>query len=171
MAIAWIAVGVILIAVELHHFAFYALFVAVGCFAAAVVAVVAPDAIALQVATAVVVAAAGLLLLRGRVSAAFGHRHESNGQRGVHGGLVGQEVVTLDVVGGVGRVGHVQLAGERWLAISGADLPIGPGTHVLVTGVQGTTLIVWPVSGELPAYIEPDDEDAPRPLDGEQEPS
>jgi membrane protein implicated in regulation of membrane protease activity len=171
MAIAWIAVGIVLIAVELHHLAFYALFVAVGCFGAAVVALVAPDAIALQVAVAIVVAAAGILLIRGRVSAAFGHRHESNGQRGVHGGLVGQEVETLDVVGGADRVGHVQLAGERWLAISGADLPIGPGTRVLVTGVQGTTLIVWPVGGELPAYLEVDEGDAPRPLDGEQEPS
>ena len=59
MAIAWIAVGVVLLAVELHHFAFYALFAAVGCFAAAVVAVVAPDAIAVQVVVAVVVAAGG----------------------------------------------------------------------------------------------------------------
>jgi len=55
LAIAWIAVGIVLIAVELHHLAFYALFVAVGCFAAAVVAVAVPDAIALQVAVAVVV--------------------------------------------------------------------------------------------------------------------
>ena len=54
MAIAWIAVGVLLIAVELHHLALYALFVAVGCLAAAVVAVVWPDALAVQVLVAVV---------------------------------------------------------------------------------------------------------------------
>ena len=44
----------------------------------------------------------------------------------------------------------MQLAGERWLAISGADVPLPPGTRVLITGVEGTTLIVWPADGQLP---------------------
>jgi membrane protein implicated in regulation of membrane protease activity len=64
----------------------------------------------------------------------------------VHGGLVGQEVVTLDRVSGPGA-GHVRLAGERWLAVSGAGQPIPAGTTVLVTAVDGTTLVVWPVDG------------------------
>ena len=97
MTIAWIAVGVVLIAVELHHMAFYALFAALGCFAAAAVSSVAPGAVAAQVATAVVVAAAGIVLIRGRVSAAFAHRHEGEHVPGVHGGLIGQEVLTLDL--------------------------------------------------------------------------
>jgi membrane protein implicated in regulation of membrane protease activity len=150
LTIAWIAVGVVLIAVELHHLAFYALFAALGCFAAAAVASIAPDAIAAQVVTAVVVAAAGILFVRGRVSAAFAHHYEGPRARGVHGGLVGQEVFTLDSVGESGRVGHVRLAGERWLAVSGSDHPIPPGTRVVVTAVEGTTLIVWPVDGEVP---------------------
>jgi membrane protein implicated in regulation of membrane protease activity len=139
-----------LIALELHHMAFYALFVAVGAFAAAAVAVIAPDAIALQTGAAVVVAGAGIVGLRGKVSA-FVHRREG-GHRlpGVHGGFVGQEVLTLDEVGGTGRPGHVRLAGESWLAVSGGDHPIAAGTAVLVTAVQGTTLIVWPVDGHLP---------------------
>ncbi len=53
MVIAWIVAGVVLLAVELHHFALYALFVAVGCFAAAIVAVLAPNATAAQIAAAV----------------------------------------------------------------------------------------------------------------------
>ena len=150
MTIAWIAVGVVLIAVELHHLAFYALFAALGCFAAAAVASVAPDAVALQVVTALVVAAAGILLARGWVSAAITHHYDGPRASGVHGGLVGQEVYTLDSVGDSDRVGHVRLAGERWLAVSGSDQPIPPGTKVLVTAVEGTTLIVWPVDGQLP---------------------
>jgi membrane protein implicated in regulation of membrane protease activity len=140
-----------LIALELHHMAFYALFVAAGAFAAAAVAVVAPDAIALQTGAAVVVAGAGIVGLRGKVSA-FVQRHEGGAHRlpGVHGGLVGQEVLTLDEVGVDGRPGHVRLAGENWLALSGGDHPIAAGTVVLVTAVQGTTLIVWPVDGHLP---------------------
>ena len=82
---------------------------------------------------------------------------------------MGQEVVTLDLVGGVGRVGHVELAGERWLAISGGDVALPAGTKVLVTGVEGTTLIVWPAGGHLPVdgLIEADS--GPLIDDGEQE--
>jgi membrane protein implicated in regulation of membrane protease activity len=149
LTVAWIAVGVVLIAVELHHMAFYALFAALGCFAAAVVSAVAPGAVAAQVATAVIVAAAGIVFVRGRMSAAFAHRHEGEHVPGVHGGLIGQEVLTLDRVGGLDEVGHVRLAGERWRAVSGSDAPIPAGTKVLVTEVRGTTLTVWPVDGHV----------------------
>jgi membrane protein implicated in regulation of membrane protease activity len=148
VAIAWIVAGVVLLGIELHHLAFYAVFAAAGCFAAAIVAVALPDAILLQALAAVAIAVLGILLLRPRVNAALQH-HRRTGDRspGVHGGLVGQEVVTLDRVGGPGRAGHVRLAGENWLAVSGADQPIPAGTTVLVTAVDGTTLIVWPVNG------------------------
>jgi len=168
LTIAWIAVGVVLIAVELHHLAFYALFAALGCFAGAAVASIFPDAVAVQVVTAVVVAAAGILLVRSRVSAAFAHHYEGDRARGVHGGLVGQEVLTLDLVGGLERVGHVRLAGERWRAVSGAEVPIPPGTKVLVTAVEGTTLTVWPVDGDLPLDAPLEAGEGPS-LDNEQE--
>ena len=171
MTLAWIAVGVVLIAVELHHLAFYALFAAVGCFAGAAVASVFPDAVAVQVATAVVVAGLGILLVRGRISAAFAHHYEVQRARGVHGGLVGQEVLTLDLVGGLDRVGHVRLAGERWRAISGDDAPIPPGTRVLVTAVQGTTLVVWPVGDPLPPEWQLEAGEGPRLEKGEEEQS
>lgn len=169
MTLAWIAVGVVLIAVELHHLAFYALFAALGCFAGAAVAAIFPDAIAAQVATAVAVAGLGILFVRGRMSAAFAHHHEVERARGVHGGLVGQEVLTLDLVGGVDRVGHVRLAGERWRAISGDDAPIPAGTRVLVTAVQGTTLIVWPIDGSLPRERRPEAGEGQRLEKGEEE--
>jgi membrane-bound ClpP family serine protease len=87
----------------------------------------------------------------------------------VHGGLVGQEVLTLDLVGGSDRVGHVRLAGERWRAISGDDAPIPPGTRVLVTAVQGTTLTVWPVGGELAPEWKLEAGEGPRLEEGEEE--
>ena len=156
MAIAWIVAGVVLIAIELHHFAFYALFAAIGCLAAALVAVAAPDALVLQVLAAVVVTAVGIALVRPKVSEAFVNRRGGDALPGVHGGLVGQEVVTLDRVGGPDHAGHVRLAGERWLAVSGAGTVIPAGTTVLVTAVDGTTLVVWPVDGHaLPAEEQP----------------
>jgi membrane protein implicated in regulation of membrane protease activity len=155
MAIAWIAVGVLLIAVELHHLALYALFVAFGCLAAAAVAVVSPDALAVQVVVAVVVSLLGVLLVRPRVSG-FMRRQGGHRGAGVHGGFVGHEVVTLDMVGDADNIGHVELAGERWRAVSGSDHPLPAGTKVLITGVQGTTLIVWPADGHLPVDLQGD---------------
>lgn len=154
MAIAWIVVGVLLLAVELHHLAFYVLFVAIGCLAAAIVAVVAPDAIALQVAAAVLVSVGGLLLIRPRVNALAARGGSGHRGTGVHGGFIGHEVTTLDVVGGADRVGHVELAGERWRAVSGSDVALPAGTRVLITGVEGTTLIVWPTDGHMPVDLE-----------------
>jgi hypothetical protein len=59
MAIVWLVIGVGLLLIELRHLAFYALFVAVGCFGAGVVALAAPSAIGVQAVVAVVLAAAG----------------------------------------------------------------------------------------------------------------
>ncbi len=153
MAIAWITVGVLLIAVELHHLALYALFVAVGCIAAAAVAVVWPSALFVQVVVAVVVSILGVLLVRPRVSGLVARQGGHRG-KGVHGGFIGHEVLTVDTVGDEDNVGHVDLAGERWRAVSGSDHPLPAGTKVLITGVQGTTLIVWPADGHLPVDLQ-----------------
>ena len=155
MVFVWLILGVVLLAFEIHHFAFYALFGANGAFAAAVVALIAPSAIPLQLAVAVLAAALGILVVRPHVSERLHHQHEGKLGRGVHGALVGEEVMTLDVVGGSHSPGHVLLAGERWLAFSGADRPIPARTHVLVTAVRGTTLEVWPLEGET-GFIDTD---------------
>src|SRR5205814_7807404 len=122
----WLVLGVVLLLFELHHLAFYALFGAVGSLAAAVVALFVPSAVGLQAGVAVGLAVAGVVAVRPFVSTAFAHRREGHATRGVHGGLIGQQAVTLDQVGGAHHVGHVRLAGERWLAISGEGGTIPP---------------------------------------------
>jgi membrane protein implicated in regulation of membrane protease activity len=145
VVVVWLVIGALLFLFELRHLAFYALFGAVGSLAAAIVAAVAPSAVPVQAAVAVAVAAAGVVGARPYVSRAFASRREGHVARGVHGGLVGQEALTLDEVGSAHQVGHVRLVGERWLAVSGNGMPIAARTTVLVTAVQGTTLVVLPV--------------------------
>jgi membrane protein implicated in regulation of membrane protease activity len=145
MAIVWVVLGVVLLLVELRHLAFYALFAAVGSLAAAAVAVAAPSAVPLQLLVAVAVAVAGVLAVRPAVSRAFPRHLGGHVARGVHGGLVGQSAFTLDDVGSSHQRGHVRLTGERWLAVSGAGTTIPAHTAVLVTAVEGTTLVVWPI--------------------------
>jgi membrane protein implicated in regulation of membrane protease activity len=168
VVVVWLVIGVLLVLVEMHHLAFFALFAAIGSFAAALVSVVAPGAIAVQAGVAVGVSAAGLVAVRPFVSQAFAARRGGHVVRGVHGGIVGHEAVTLDHVGDAHRGGHVRLTGERWLAVSGSGRPIGPDTTVVVTAVQGTTLVVWPLDDlELPeAAAELGDGD----LDGDDTP-
>jgi membrane protein implicated in regulation of membrane protease activity len=145
MIILWVAIAVGLVFFELHHLAFFALFGALGAVAAAIVAAFAPGAVVPQVAVAVVVAALGVVAVRPYVSRAFEHRRGiGKVARGVHGGLVGEQAITLDEVGDAHAPGHVRMAGERWLAITEhGRLPAG--TRVLVMAVRGTTLMVWPV--------------------------
>jgi membrane protein implicated in regulation of membrane protease activity len=148
MLVVWLVLGLALLAVEAHHLAFYSVFVAIGAFAAAIVALFAPGVLAAQVATAVAVSALGIVLLRPFVRQRFQPRGVGRLGRGVHGSLVGEEVVTLDEVGDTHHVGHVRLAGERWLAVAELGEPIPSGTRALVTTVRGTTLVVIPVDAD-----------------------
>ena len=99
MVVAWLVFGSLLLLFELHHLAFYALFGTIGSVAAAVVALFFPSAVAAQVGVAVGVALAGVVAIRPFVSKAFESHHAGHVARGVHGGLVGEEAITLDVVG------------------------------------------------------------------------
>jgi inner membrane protein len=167
MVVAWIVVALALVAFELHHLAFFALFGALGAVAAAIVALAAPNAVGLQLIVAIAVAAVGTLTLRPYVSKIIHRRSDGHVALGVHGGLVGVHAVTVDLVGEVAaamvagdgsgpRAGHVRLAGEQWLAVSGSDDAIAPHTEVVVTAVNGTTLTVWPVNptASVPALID-----------------
>jgi membrane protein implicated in regulation of membrane protease activity len=141
VVIVWIVLAVALLAVELHHLAFFAMFGAVGSLAAAVVAWFAPSLVAVQILVAVGVAAVGVVLVRPYVSRAFAVRGPGVRIGGVHGGLIAARGVAIDEVGGH-HAGHVRLLGENWLAVSWDDEPIPPTTPVIVMGVNGTTLTV-----------------------------
>jgi membrane protein implicated in regulation of membrane protease activity len=146
MVFVWVVLGIAFVLFELHHLAFYALFVAVGCFAAAVAAVIGPEAYIAQAVVASVASVAGIGLVRPTLRAAYERRHPGAlVSRGVHGGIIGQEALALDEIGDAHAPGHVRLVGERWLAIAESGPSITAGTTVLVTAVRGTTLVVLPV--------------------------
>jgi membrane protein implicated in regulation of membrane protease activity len=146
MALAWLVLSVILIAIELHHVAFYAMFGALGAAVGAIVAYFAPSALTAQVASALVATGVGVMFARPYVSHAFAQQRGGRVAVGVHGGLVGETVFTTDVVSEkIG--GHVLLAGETWLAVSGDHTTLPPGTSVIVISVRGTTLTVMATDG------------------------
>jgi membrane protein implicated in regulation of membrane protease activity len=146
MVAFWFVAGLALLAVELHTVAFYSIFIAIGSLAAGLLALFVPDsAIWVQAALAAVVSLIGLIAIRPYASRTFLHGSGGVVSRGVHGGLVGQEALTLDTVGDEHHPGHVALASERWLAVTDSAQPLTADTAVTVTAVRGTTLLVRPI--------------------------
>jgi membrane protein implicated in regulation of membrane protease activity len=142
VVVIWIVLAAVLVAVELHHLALFAIFGAAGAVVAAVTAVVAPHAIGIQILAAIAVTALGLVAVRPYVSTAFAHRQDGLPvARGVHGGLVGARGMTIDDVPRL-EPGHVRLFGETWLAVAVGDRTIAAETPVTVVSVRGTTLAV-----------------------------
>jgi membrane protein implicated in regulation of membrane protease activity len=141
IALIWLGLAVALVALEMHHMAFYALFGAVGAIVAAGLAVLLPSAVALQVGCALAATAVGVFLVRPYVSKAFLRTHGEAAARGVHGGFVGETVLVLDTVSSTPG-GHVRLIGERWLARTASDEVLPPESKAIVVEVSGTTLTV-----------------------------
>ena len=146
MVYAYLAVAVVLLLIELQNVAFYALFVAVGALAAALVAWLSPRAYAVQVLVAIAVAAFGVVVMRPMLKRVT-HRHHGTVGRGVHGGLIGQRAIAVDTVTAASAPirGHVLFLGESWLATSdGEGVAIEADQPVIITAVHGTTLAVHP---------------------------
>lgn len=144
--VVWVVIGLGLLVAEIASTTFYAVFLAVGAFAAALVAYLAADSpVALQAIVGLIVAVAGVAIVRPILGRRFQHRGSDAIGPGVHGGFVGQRALALDVIGDDLHPGHVRLAGETWLAVTERHLPaIDANAPVVVSAVRGTTLLVRP---------------------------
>lgn len=143
MVYIYAAMAVGLLFIELQTTSFYAMFIAIGAAAAAAVAWFSPSAIPAQVATAIGVSVLGLILFRPFAARLYRRTERGPVGIGVHGGLVGQHAVAIDVTG---STGHVLLRGETWLAAFHDGSIVAPNDNVVITHVQGTTLHVRPVA-------------------------
>jgi len=146
MVIVWLLAGVALVAAELHSQAFYAIFLAIGAFGAGIAAAFGVDPW-IQLALFAVLSVAGTVILRPPLVTRFLKNNVPAVFPGVYGGIVGQNALTLDVVGDAQHPGHAKLAGSRWMAVSEVGT-IQPDLKVTVTEVRGTTLVVRPTDSE-----------------------
>jgi membrane protein implicated in regulation of membrane protease activity len=147
MWVVWLLAGLVLIGLEVHSQAFYALFLALGAFAATIVAIFPTD-VWLQAVVAAVVAIVGTMAARptlARISAR--HLGPKLEMPGASDNLVGQSALTLEPVGDENHPGHARLFNERWLAVTSAPGGVGAHQQVTVVEVRGTTLVVAPAKG------------------------
>ncbi len=147
MWVVWLVAGLALVGMEVHTQAFYALFIALGSFAATVVALF-PTPVWLQAVVGAAVALLGTLLVRptlARLSAR--HLGPRLTMPGASDNLVGQPALTLEPVGDENHPGHARLFNERWLAVTAIPGGVPAHAQVTVVEVRGTTLVVTPVKG------------------------
>ncbi len=142
MVALYILAAVLLLGIEALTLTFFAVFVAVGLLAAALVAAIGAPLWA-QLVTLSAVSVAGLVVARPPITRAMMRARTAIHLPGVQD-LVGQTALTVDEVGDEHHPGHAVLAGERWLAVAENGLPLPPQSTVIVAAVRGTTLLVRP---------------------------
>ena len=145
--VVWLLAGLLLVALEVHSQAFYAVFLAAGAFAATIVVAVGIP-VWLSAIVFAGVALGGTLLVRPTLKR-MSDRHIGPRLQlpGASDAIVGQQALTIDDVGDEHHPGHARLAGERWLAVTDEPGGLKPQTQVLVLEVRGTTLVVTPLAG------------------------
>jgi membrane protein implicated in regulation of membrane protease activity len=146
----WFVAALALLVLELASTTFFSIFLAVGAFAAGLLAFFVPDSpVWVQAVVAIASAMLGVVVGRPFLRQRLRRQGEPPLTPGVHGGFVGQRALGLDEIGDELHPGHVRLAGETWLAFAEDHLPIPSGAAVIVTAVRGTTLAVRPASGSV----------------------
>jgi membrane protein implicated in regulation of membrane protease activity len=144
----WFVAALALLVLELASTTFFSIFLAIGAFAAGLLAFFIPDSpVWLQAVLAIAVALAGVVIGRPFLSRRLRRQGEGPLTPGVHGGFVGQRALALDEIGDELHPGHVRLAGETWLAFSDDHQASRGRSSVVVAAVRGTTLAVHPQPG------------------------
>jgi membrane protein implicated in regulation of membrane protease activity len=145
--VVWLVAGLLLVALEVHSQAFYAIFLAIGAFAATIVTAVGLP-VWLSVVVFAGVAVGGTLMVRPTLKRVSDRRMGPRLELpGASDNLIGKQALTLDPVGDEHHPGHARLGGERWLAVTEEAGGLAPETQVMVVEVRGTTLVVMPFTG------------------------
>ncbi|NHB83893.1 NfeD family protein [Tessaracoccus sp. HDW20] len=142
---AWGVAALGLAAAELLTLDLTLLMVAGGALAGGLVALIFPALVWLQITVAVVTAIATLFLLRPTLLARV---RNAPGYRSSLDSLVGSTGIATGTVTAVG--GSVKVDGQDWEARSfDPAVLIEPGEPIEVFGLEGITLIVYPLSRPL----------------------
>jgi len=136
VVVAWVVVALAMAVVEVATVAFYAAFLVVGAVAAALAALFGVD-VFVQAVVFLVISGVGILAVR-PVMVRRRHPRVASGAQG----MVGMTVVVTDPIEGDHGRGHVEVAGERWPAVSDDGRPIKTDSSVTVVEIRCATLVV-----------------------------
>lgn len=145
MWLIWLVAAAVLLAIEVHTAAFYAVFIAVGL-GGGMLADLFGAPLPAQIGVIAGLSVVGVVGARPPLARMMMARRPDITLPGVTA-LVGQTALTVDEVGDEHHPGHAVLAGERWLAVTDGPAILPPDVPVIVTAVRGTTLHVRPATG------------------------
>jgi len=137
----WLIAGVLLLVAEMFTPGFWLACLAIGAFAAGVLALLPAVGTTLET---VVFAATSLLSMAG-IRPALARRFRLGSGAGLRtnvDALIGKTGVVTERIDPAGRPGRVLVEGENWRGTSADDTVLEPGTRVSVLQVDGTTLMV-----------------------------
>ncbi len=137
----WLIAGVLLLVAEMFTPGFWLACLAIGAFAAGVLALLPVVGTTLET---VVFAATSLLSMAG-IRPALARRFRLGSGTGLRtnvDALIGKTGVVTERIDPAGRPGRVLVDGENWRGTSVDDTVLEPGTRVSVLQVDGTTLMV-----------------------------
>lgn len=129
----WIIIGVVLLIAEMATFTFYLLWLGIGAFAGALVAVFAPEAWLLQL----IVGGAVAIVLTFTTKPLTGRFQGKQGFKDAIDDLVGKQGEVMEDIG-VSTIGIVRIGTETWSAT--ADEPIAKGEKVRIER-RGTAVV------------------------------
>lgn len=126
----WFVVGIAVMLAELAVPGFVIIFFGLGCWGAAVAAVIAPDAHSAQLAVFLIVSLASLVTLRKVAMRIFVGRSEGRGSEDTGNVPMGARI-TLDRELKPGLTGRVRFRGTMWDAVSEDRLPAGSEAEII----------------------------------------
>ncbi len=132
----WIIVGVIGLIIDLLSGTLFMLWVAGGCFVAAIVSALLPE-VAWAPWAAFVVATSVLLYLGRPLARRFQQQRITPSNVDA---VIGREGIVLETIDPIQNTGRVRIGSDEWRAR--ADDQIQSGERVCVLGVEGATVIV-----------------------------
>ena len=132
----WIIVGVIGLIIDLLSGTLFMLWVAGGCFVAAIVSALLPE-VAWAPWAAFVVATSVLLYLGRPLARRFQQQRLTPSNVDA---VIGREGIVLETIDPIQNTGRVRIGSDEWRARS--DEQIQSGERVCVLGVEGATVIV-----------------------------
>lgn len=129
----WIIVGILLMIGEMLSASFFMIFIALGCFAAALLASFDVN-FPLQIMTCAAVSVVGTLSLRKSIQARL------RATKGVKSDI-GTEI-RIETEIGAHQQGRVSYQGTQWQATNVASEALKPGDHACIVGIDGNTLLI-----------------------------
>lgn len=129
----WLIVGIVLFVIEMLTLTFYLLWIGIGAVAAALIALVVPDLVFVQVVVGCLVA----LVLTFFTKPLTRFMRKSKGFTDVIDDLVGKQGIVIEEIE-IGKNGVVKLGNETWSATSYQPLQKG---DVVIVLQRGTTVL------------------------------